>query len=290
MMTDHDSFRRFVFEGIGVRGELVHLDSSWQAVLERHPYPPSVRDQLGQALAAVVLLSATIKFKGSLILQAQSEGPLHTLVAQATDARTIRGLAQWNGMPPEGTALHEIFGQGRLALTIQNEGAEPYQGIVGLEGATLADAIESYFTQSEQLATRLWLAADGDSAVGLFVQELPAEHGDREDWNRITTLADTVTEVELLRLPSEELLYRLFNEEEIRVFPPETVSFRCGCSRERIAAMLRSLGKSEIDSVVEEVGAVEVGCEFCNRRYVFDRVDAETLFAEQFLPASKTRH
>jgi len=289
-MTEQDSFRRFLFEEIGVRGELVRLDSSWQAVLERHPYPEGVRHQLGQALAAVVLLSATIKFKGSLILQARSAGPLHTLVAQATHHRTIRGLAQWRADPPVSAGLADTYGTGHLALTIQNEGAEPYQGIVGLEGRNLAEAIQNYFSQSEQLATRLWLAADGERAVGLFIQEIPARHGERQDWERLVMLAETVTQRELLYLPGEQLLYRLFNQERVRVFEPETVSFQCSCSRERISSVLKALGREEIDSMIRETGLVEVGCEFCNRRYRFDAVDVETVFSDLAFPASTVKH
>lgn len=289
-MTDQDSFRRFIFEDIGVRGELVRLDASWQAVLERHPYPAAVSSQLGQALAAVLLLSATIKFKGSLILQAQSAGPLHTLVAQATHHRAIRGLAQWREPVPTGN-LSDIYGAGRLVLTIQNEGSEPYQGIVALEGANLADAIQSYFSLSEQLATRLWLAADDQRAAGLFIQELPAQGGGATDWERIILLADTVTEPELLRLPDETLLYRLFNEEQVRLFDPEPVTFRCACSRERIETVLKGLGRTEVESVLQEQGAVDVGCEFCNRRYHFDAVDIQALFSgELTLPGRRTRH
>jgi molecular chaperone Hsp33 len=289
-MAEQDSFRRFLFEDIGVRGELVRLDSSWRAVLERHPYPEGVQHQLGQALAAVVLLSATIKFNGSLILQARSAGPLHTLVAQATHRRTIRGLAQWREEPPVSAGLAETYGAGHLALTIQNEGAEPYQGIVGLEGRNLADALQNYFTQSEQLATRLWLAADGDRAVGLFIQEIPARQGERQDWERLVMLAETVTQNELLNLPGEQLLYRLFNQEPVRLFDPETISFQCGCSRERIIAVLKAMGREEIDDLIRETGLVEVGCEFCNRRYCFDAVDVETVFSDLAFPTSSSRH
>jgi molecular chaperone Hsp33 len=289
-MNDRDSFRRFLFEDIGVRGELVRLDASWQSVLERHPYPSGVCNQLGQALAAVLLLSATIKFRGSLILQAQSEGPLHTLVAQATHGRAIRGLAQWRAEVPRGS-LPDIYGAGRLVLTIQNEGAEPYQGIVALEGSNLAEAIQTYFSLSEQLATRLWLAADGEHAAGLLIQELPSHKGANTDWQRVALLADTVTESELLRLPGETLLYRLFNEENVRLFEPEPVMFRCSCSRERIETMLRSLGLEEVESVLRELGSVEVGCEFCNRRYTFDRVDIGALFSAEIThPSPRRRH
>jgi molecular chaperone Hsp33 len=279
-MNDEDNLRRFIFEEMGVRGELVRLDSSWQAVLADHAYPDIVRTQLGQALAATVLLSATIKFEGALILQAQSDGPLHTLVAQATHRRTLRGLARWREtQPPVGTRLADIYGDGKLVLTLQNEGAEPYQGIVGLEGANLAEAIQTYFTRSEQLPTRLWLAADGERAAGLFLQEIPGQHGEREDWERVCLLAATITERELLRLPSEQLLYRLFNEEEVLLFEPEPISFRCNCSRERIEGVLRSMGQEEAEAALQQDGKVEVACEFCNRRYSFDAVDVYALFS-----------
>jgi len=289
MIPEHDSFRRFLFEEAGVRGELVRLDASWQAVLERHPYPDSVLVQLGQALAAAVLLSATIKLKGSLILQAQGAGPLHTLVAQATERRTIRGLARWKEAPPASADLAAVFGAGHLALTIQNEGSEPYQGIVGLEGRNLAEAIQNYFLRSEQLATRIWLAADAERAVGLFIQEMPAQHGEQQDWERLALLADTVTSRELLWLPAEKLLYRLFHEERVRMFEPETVSFQCNCSRERIGTVLRSLGRQEIAGLIRQSGRVEVGCEFCNHRYRFDSIDVESLFTEGVFPPAALR-
>lgn len=288
-MNEQDSFRRFLFENIGVRGEWVRLDTSWQAVLARHPYPPAVAHQLGQALAAVVLLSSTIKFKGSLILQTQSQGPLHTLVAQATHQRTIRGLAQWRDKV-QGSRLAEVFGPGRLVLTIQNENSEPYQGIVGLEGSNLAEAIESYFSRSEQLATRLWLAADGERAAGLFIQELPTHHGLSADWDRVALLADTVSPSELLELPCEGLLYRLFHEETVRLFEPDRVTFRCSCSRKRIEAVLRQLGQAELEAILRERGLIEVMCEFCNHPYRFDGVDVHALLSRAALPASHAHH
>ncbi len=237
----------------------------------------------------MLLLSATIKFKGSLILQAQGHGPLNTLVAQATHQRTIRGLAHWRG-EVTGETLSDIYGPGHLVLTVQNEDSEPYQGIVALEGDDLAGAIETYFSRSEQLATRLWLAADEQRAAGLLIQELPAKQRDRDDWTRVEYLADTVTEGELLNLPSQELLYRLFNEESVRLFDSEPISFRCGCSRERIESVLLTLGNHEVESILEQEDSVEVGCEFCNRRYHFDRVDIGGLFTNEIrLPSSSTR-
>lgn len=290
MTMNTDRFQRFLFEELGVRGELVRLDASWQAVLERHPYPPAVRSQLGQALAATVLLSATIKFEGSLILQIQGRGPLSALVAQATHRRTIRGLAHWRGEVPIGP-LPRVFGDGRLVLTIQREGQDPYQGIVALEGDQLASALQRYFFQSEQLPTRLWLVADGARAAGLLLQKLPGAEPLEEDWGRLVFLADTIREGELLRLPFEDLLYRLFHEETVRLFEPEPVTFRCGCSRQRIETMLLALGRREVENILAEQKAVEVDCEFCNKHYRFDAVDVGMLFADDFrAPVSPTQH
>lgn len=289
-MSSNDELRRFVFEGAGVRGAVVRLDASWQAVLERHPYPLAVQRPLGQMLAAAVLLSSTIKFEGALILQVQAEGPLRTLVAQATDQRTLRGLAHWDGDVPVGGGLAETFGAGRLVLTASAPGGERYQGVVALEGASLTAALEAYFAQSEQLPTRLWLVVDGRRAAGLLLQRLPGAHENDDTWPRAAMLADTLHQAELLRLDAEALLYRLFHEERVRLFEAEPVSFRCGCSRERIDNLLRSLGRDEVDSMLAEQGEIEITCEFCNRVYRIDPVDAAALFHEVGQAASTTRH
>ncbi|MGB5737302.1 MAG: Hsp33 family molecular chaperone HslO [Thiohalocapsa sp.] len=284
MTNDPDSLHRFVFERLGVRGELVRLDASFRAVLERHPYPGPVQRPLGEALAAVLLLTATLKFEGSLILQAQGEGPLRTLVAQGTHNRTVRGLARWDGEVPHGD-LTRLFGSGHLVLTLDPARGERYQGIVPLEGSGLGAAIEAYFGRSEQLPTRLWLAVDGRRAVGLMLQRMPGDSEDEDGWNRTTMLADTVDDKELLTLPVEQLLRRLFHEEEVRLFEPEPVAFRCDCSRGRIADTLRALGREEIDEIITEQGEARVTCEFCNRDYAFDAVDASELFADAVVPA-----
>jgi molecular chaperone Hsp33 len=280
-MIERDHLHRFLFEDAEIRGEWVQLNASWQAVLACHDYPSAVQSQLGQALAATVLLSATIKFKGSLILQVQSRGPLKTLVTQATHHRTVRGLARWHGEIPQGS-LPEIYGPGHLALTIQTEGKAPYQGIVSLEGTNLAEALQTYFSHSEQLQTCFWLAANDQRAVGLFLQELPSHRLEHDtNWERIALLASTVTAQEMLSLPSAELLYRLFHEEQVRLFGPEPVSFRCSCSRERIENTLLALGPEEMKAILKEQGTVEVDCEFCNRHYSFDQVDIEQLLSNQ---------
>ncbi len=279
-----DCLHRFVFDALGVRGELVTLDASWRAVLARHPYPASVRRPLGEALASTLLLAATLKFEGALILQAQGEGPIRTLVAQATHGRTIRGLARWHGDMPDDAdpprELQQLFGDGRLVLTLEPADGERYQGIVPLQGESLGAAIEAYFASSEQLPTRLWLAVDEAHATGLMLQRMPSADVDDDAWNRTTLLADTVDERELLTLPAQTLLQRLFHEEDLRLFEPEPVAFRCGCSRARIAETLRALGRDEVDAIIGEQGSVDVTCEFCNRDYRFDLVDARELFTD----------
>lgn len=290
-MNDADTLHRFLFERSGIRGNLVHLDASWRAVLDAHPYPEAVRETLGEAMAAVALLAATIKLDGSLILQAQGSGPIRTLVAQATSARTLRGLARWDGEVPKEGDLAARFGEGRLVLTIERAAGEPYQGIVPLTGRGIAEAIERYFRDSEQLPTRLQLTADGQRAAGLLLQRLPdrlrgevPQESAGDDWARVGLLAATLSRAELAGLAAPELLHRLFHEDDLRLFEAEPIAFRCGCSRGRIEDMLRALGEAEAKSIIADRGIIEVTCEFCNRTYRLDAVDASQLFA------TATRH
>lgn len=278
-MSEHDSLRRFIFESLPVQGRCVHLDASWRAVLERQAYPAPVRALLGQAMAATALLSATLKYDGSITLQIQGSGPVHLLVVQCTSQLNMRGLARWHGALPE-TGLSELVGDGKLVLTIEQSGSsERYQSIVPLEGDSIAVSLENYFIRSEQLPTRLWLSAGETSAAGMLLQVMPDREREPEAWQHVTVLADTVTGQELNELSAEQLLHRLYNEDDVRLFEPAPVSFRCQCSRERIEATLRSLGEDEVQSIVREQGGVHVECEFCARQYDFDSVDAQMLFA-----------
>lgn len=291
-MMQGDILQRFVLERTNVRGELVHLDATWRAVLERQNYPAAVRDLLGEAMAAAGLLAATVKTRGSLILQVQSDGPVRLLVTQAESARTLRGMAHWKGDVPAKPFDHMV-GHGRLAITLDpGLGRERYQGVVPLEGhSTLSEALEDYFARSEQLPTRLWLAADGARAAGMLLQALPGAEPDPDAWERALHLGATLTAEELLDLPPREILRRLFHEEDVRVFDPEPMSFRCSCSRQRIAGVLRGLGYDEVRSILDEEGLVESHCQFCNQRYVFDSVDVEELFAAADQPdVPPTRH
>ena len=284
-MSEHDTLRRFIFDRLPVQGRHVHLDATWRAALERQDYPAPVRALLGEAMAAAVLLSATLKFDGSITLQIQGAGPVHLLVVQCTSGLNLRGLARWNGAL-EGADFRTLVGDGRLVMTIEQEGkTERYQSIVALQGDTLSASLESYFTQSEQLATRLWLTAGDGSAAGLLLQMLPDRGGDSDAWQHVTILSDTVQQAELSNLSAQELLHRLYNEDDVRLFDGAPVAFRCQCSRERIEHTLRGLGHAEVQSILQEFGKVDVDCEFCGRRYSFDVVDVESLFAGEFIVA-----
>lgn len=279
-MASSDFFQRFYFESLGIRGEIVRLNESWKQTQGVTAYPKPVAALLGQSLCATVLLSGTIKFQGSLILQIQSPGPVKTIVAQTTHQRTVRGLAHW--VPElDSDSFQNLVPDGRLVITIQNQNREPYQGIVAVDGHSIADTLEGYFQQSEQLPTRLWLDADHDAATGIFLQILPEKERKADDWNRILHLTDTLTREELRELPSEELLYRLYNEEDVRIIDPEPVLFRCSCDRERIETVLLTLGSEEIEDVLRREGAIEVHCDFCNRLYRFDKVDIGALYNDK---------
>lgn len=293
MNTSPDSLRRFLFDHEPIRGEIVRLDDVWQSVIERHDYPPVLRDLMGELCAAAVLLAATLKLQGAMVLQVHGKGALKLLVVECSGDLEVRATAKWEGDLAHGT-LQDLVGEGRFVITLDpKDGKQAYQGIVALEGESIAEILQNYMTRSEQLETRLWLAADGQHASGMLLQKMPGqgEPQDADAWGRATQLADTLKPQELLTLPAGELLHRLYHEEDIRLFDAQTVSFRCTCSRESVAQMLRMLGRSEVDAVIAERGDVEVHCEFCNQRYVFDRVDADAVFADiMAMAASKTLH
>jgi molecular chaperone Hsp33 len=276
-MQEQDRVRRFLFEQHGIRGVWVKLVDSWQAAKQFQHQPEVAVNQLGQALASITMLSTTVKFDGAMILQAQSDGAISTLVAQATNDYKIRGVVKC-AEDVKGDSLPELFGAGRLVLTIEAGNGKPYQGIVPLQGENLAAALQMYFEQSEQLKTRLWLFANETHAAGLLLQELPSQEGQPNDWETIEILANTVTAQEMFDLDCHELLHRLFHEEDVRLFNSEKVEFECSCSRERIEKTLRAMGEEELQSILQERETIEVTCEFCSEHYRFDAQDVEALF------------
>ncbi|MBI5005485.1 MAG: Hsp33 family molecular chaperone HslO [Nitrosomonadales bacterium] len=293
MKTSSDSLRRFLFEHAPLRGEIVRLDSVWQSVIERHDYPPVLRDLMGELCAAAVLLAATLKLKGAMVLQIHGKGAVKLLVVECSGDLELRATAKWEGDLSHGT-LQDLIGDGRFVITLDpKDGNQAYQGIVALEGNSIAEILQNYMTRSEQLETRLWLAADGNSAGGMLLQKLPGQHeeGDEDAWGNAVHIADTLKPEELLNVASAELVHLLYHEEDIRLFDAQDVVFRCTCSRDNVARMLRMLGQDEVDAVIAEHGEVEVHCEFCNQRYLFDRVDANAAFADGVaVSTNKTLH
>jgi molecular chaperone Hsp33 len=280
-----DVLHRFLLERAGVRGVIVRLGAAWREVAGRAEYPAPLLDLLGQTLAASALLTGNIKFDGALSVELKSKGALRLLFAECTDAGRLRGLARWNETLPEPLSLSELP-QAIMAITIgQAERGQRYQGLVDLAHPELATALENYFQQSEQLPARFVLAANGQNAVGLMLQKLPGEGGhdtvhDEDGWPRVEQLTATLGRDELLSTSPEEVLYRLYHEEVVRLFKPHPLAFGCSCSRERVEAMLRSLGREEIEATLaSQNGTIEVTCEFCAREYTFDRVDAEHLLS-----------
>jgi molecular chaperone Hsp33 len=287
-MRDRDSLHRFIFEQFPIRGHLVHLDAAWGALIEHREYPQAIRDTLGEAVAASLLLAATIKFEGVLSLQLQGNGPVHLMLAQCTSGLAVRGLARYRDSEAAASRkISDLLGAGNLTVTLEtDEGAQRYQGIVPIVGERLSESLQVYFENSEQLPTRLWLHADGQGASGMLLQKLPSADSlpaadavvVEDAWRRVQLIAETITPQELSTLSDAQFLHRLFNEDDVRLFEPAPVYFRCRCSRERVSGMLQGLGEAETRSVLEERGEVEVRCDFCNRAYVFDPVDVAQLF------------
>ena len=291
-----DSLQRFLFEHAPIRGELVHLDATWRSVIERHDYPEVLRKLMGELAAAAVLLAATLKLQGSLVLQIMGKGPVKLLVVECSGDMKLRATAKWSGELVQ-ASFAELIGEGQFAITLDpKDGGQPYQGIVAIEGSSVAEVMQNYMSHSEQLETRLWLAADGQHAAGMLLQKLPdtgthEEAADADAWPRAVILAETLKAEELLQLPAKTLIQRLYHEDDIRLFDVQKVEFFCSCSRDNVASMLKMLGREEVDSILAEREHIEVHCEFCNQRYEFDKVDAEMIFVEAIvLPPSEARH
>ncbi len=279
-MKQPDLVYRFLFEEEDIRGQHVSLDNSWQRIVQQSEAEPTALLLLGQALAAASLLVETLKIEGSISLQIRGDGPVHLLMAEATSRHSIRGIVRQNRSIEAGQSLESIFSANALVITINAGEKKPYQGIVPLQGDSLTAILQTYFDQSEQLPTRLWLAASLESASGLLLQQMPGEEHDADGWNRLLMLTETVADEELLQLETTQLLHRLYHQEKLRLFPAESMSFACSCSRQRTQDMLHSLGEAEIKSILAEQGEIKITCEFCDARYQFDAVDLGEVFSE----------
>ena len=314
--TSRDTLQKFIFDNAAVRGELVEISDTWREIQARHAYPKAVRSVLGEMVAAGALLSANLKFNGAIVMQIHGDGPVRLLVVECDADLRMRATAK---LAPDveiadDVTLNDMFnanGKGRFVITLDPAdkvpGQQPYQGVVPLDGDDMATVIENYMLRSEQMDTRLWLAADDQVARGLLLQKLPRHSGkedqtkqateaeDLETWNRAAMLGQTVKREELLSTDISTLLHRLFWEETIRVFDPVHPQFHCSCNREKVGNMLKMLGQEEVESALAELGELGINCDFCGKHYAFDKVDCAQLFAsdspvQTMMPPSGSTH
>ncbi|EGR0938891.1 Hsp33 family molecular chaperone HslO [Vibrio cholerae] len=279
----NNMLHRYLFKDLSVRGELVQLDDTYQQMISSQEYPAAVQHLIGELLVATSLLTATLKFEGSITLQLQGNGPVSLVVINGDNNQQVRGVARWKGDIADDASLHDMLGKGHLVITIEPKQGERYQGVVGLEGDTLAQVLEGYFERSEQLKTRLWIRVgkhdEKACAAGMLLQIVPDGKGSAEDFEHLEQLTNTIKDEELFALPAEELLYRLYNQETVQLFTPQQISFRCGCSRERSAAAIVTVAREEINDILAQDGAVALHCDYCGTTYSFDSAQVAELYA-----------
>ena len=278
-----DQLQRFSFDKTTIRGEVAHLNATFQEVIRRHRYPQTVAVALGELIAATALLSASLKFPGRLTLQLRLKGNVSLLQAETDEQRRMRAIARYD----EGAETDKLaLSDGQMVLTLEPENGQRYQGITLIDEGNVAKALEEYFLQSEQLPTRFWLHCDGQIAAGFMLQKMPASGGVEDDpdaWDRLGHLASTIKTEELLHLDNEDLLHRLYHEEAARVYPSSPVSFWCNCSKDRIGNALHQLGYDELQSILAEQGSIRINCDFCQQAYTFDAPQVDELFPERTL-------
>jgi molecular chaperone Hsp33 len=316
--TSNDHLLRVMFNGGSARAHLVQIDKSWLEVAHRHAESPEVMALLGEMSCASILLSASLKYEGSVILQIHGDGPVRLAISECNSALGFRSTIKMSdtitvtpGADWKSLVNQNNLGRFSVVLDPKVDNQHPYQGIVTLHETGFAQAIESYMTRSEQLPTRLWLICDGDRAAGLMLQQMPTEGGAQDqmkkdtaaqsttapgedaadtpddEWERLVALAETVTPDELLHTDAQTLLHRLFWQESPKLLDDKPVQFSCSCSRTRVGKMLQTLGEEEVESILAEQGYVEVNCDFCNTAYSFDPVDCAELFTRDHPPAGQ---
>lgn len=277
-IIDMDTLNRFIFDNHPVRGEITRLEQTYQAILDNHNYPIAVQNLLGELLVATSLLTATLKFEGDIAVQLQGDGPLRLAVVNGNHLQQLRGVARVTGDIADNASLKDMVGNGYIVITITPKNGERYQGIVGLEKETLIGCIENYFMQSEQLPTRLFVKTgvynNKPMAAGILLQVLPANENTKESFEHLSALTETITSDELFKLTSDEILYRLYNQEQVRLFETENVTFKCGCSRQRFEDSLVTIPQNEIDDILKEDGGkIDILCDYCGKHYIFDEID-----------------
>ena len=283
-MKSLDTRQRFLFDDTHIRGEVTTLSESFQSIQQRQNYPPVVTAILGEFLAAASLLSATLKFNGIVSIQAIGQGVITSLMAECSNNTQLRGIVRgdYHNIGSEET-FKSLLGSATLAITIEPEGRERYQGLVPLDKDSLSECLEYYFAQSEQLSTKIKLAANQTTAAGILIQEMPHSSDDeqaQDNWQHLSLLLESLKAEEQLELDHEEQLYRLFHEQQVRLFDPEALQFFCSCSKQRTAKMLISLGFDEVNQILQEQALIEVNCEFCGQNYQFNQADINEIFDE----------
>lgn len=293
MTNSTDTLHHFLFEDklnhpTPIRGNLVHLNQTFTLAMQHQTLPKVLKQALGELMAASALLSATLKMDGALVLQLQSKGALKLLVVECSHDLSMRATAKWDTSKWDEMFTAEmgdfsfidLIQHGQFVITLDPQDGEAYQGIVPIEGETIAQMLQNYMLRSQQIDTSLWLHCDGESASGLLLQKLPnVSELDADAWNRVNILAATVTDDELKNLSAETLLTHLFAEEDVRLFEAKPTQFRCSCSKAKVGNMLRLLGRQEVESILAELGKIEVNCDFCNKHYSFDAIDAAQILA-----------
>lgn len=281
-MSKQDQLHRFLFEQHAVRGEMISIDETFHHILENHDYPKAVKGLLGELLVATSLLTATLKFEGEITIQIQGDGPVNLLVIKGDNLQQMRGVARVDGPVVAGSSLKQMIGNGHMVITITPNQGERYQGIVAIDGETIEECIDAYFLQSEQLATRLFIRVgevDGKAtAGGMLLQVLPAAEGaNRDIFDHLVQLTATIKGQELSQLDVKEVLHRLYHEEDVTLYDPQSVEFRCTCSRERCESTLATLPKEDVIDILQKDGKIDMECEFCGSHYVFIESDINGL-------------
>ena len=281
-MTNNDTLQRFLFDNNDIRGEITTLSASYQDLLANQNYPPQVALLFGEFLAASSLLSTTLKNSGMITIQARGDGPISTVMAECTQGNKLRGIVRGDfDNIKDISSLKELLGSAILAITIEPEGKERYQGVVPLDGENLSQCLEFYFYQSEQLPTKIKLSSNAESASGMLIQQLPSSidaEKSADDWQNISVLFETLSSTEQLELSHNDQLYRLFHEQELRLFEPQSLCFSCSCSRQRTESALISLGHDEVVDMSVTQGLIMITCEFCSQEYRFTSRDISELF------------
>lgn len=279
-MKETDSLQRFMFEHAGIRGEIAHLKEVYQTIMGQRPYPPMVKNLLGEALISCMLLTGSIKFEGELSLQFQGDDRLPLLIVQCDNQLHLRAFAKYQE-DLEVIDYAEAFLKGQMVLTInQYNQTQAYQSIVPIHATSMSENLMHYLAQSEQIASRVWLAVGEDMAAGMLLQLMPGQDTlQREQfWEYAVHLGQTVSEEELLTLDNQTLLHRLYHETELRLFDSRQASFQCRCSEEKMKQIITILGEEEAKQLLQERGEIEVSCDFCNKHFSFDAIDITLLF------------